>query len=129
MTRVSLRWIAGSAVLLVLVATSAAIVVTRTSGGQTAAPAAASPTCAAVLLRDWSDGRIDRTYPIRCYRSALKALPSDLQVYSSAPDDIAQALSQRIIQSHTRAPAAKTSKARHLAAVERQRRGDAASAR
>ena len=52
------------------------------------------------LLRDWSDGRIDGVYPLSCYRAALRSLPADLKVYSSAPDDIAQALSQRIVQSH-----------------------------
>ena len=56
-------------------------------------------TCASRLIRDWADGRIDGTYPIACYRNALRALPTDLEVYSSAPDDIAQALSQRIVQS------------------------------
>jgi hypothetical protein len=60
---------------------------------------AAPPPCEKALLRDWSDGRIDRDYPLACYRAALKSLPADLKVYSSAPDDIARALSQRILQS------------------------------
>jgi hypothetical protein len=64
--------------------------------------ATAAPTCQSRLLRDWSDGRIDGTYPLACYRAALRSLPADLKVYSSAPDDIAQALSQRIVQSHHR---------------------------
>jgi hypothetical protein len=55
--------------------------------------------CAQALLKDWSDGRIDGTYPLTCYRVALKSLPVDIQVYSSASDDISQALSQRIVQS------------------------------
>ena len=67
---------------------------------QPAAPTAAS--CQSRLLRDWSDGRIDGTYPLACYRAALSSLPADLKVYSSAPDDIRQALSQRIVQSHHR---------------------------
>ncbi len=57
-------------------------------------------TCATALLRDWADGRIDATYRLECYRAALKSLPVDLQVYSQAPEDISQALSQRIVQSH-----------------------------
>jgi hypothetical protein len=65
-----------------------------------AAPAAATAGCQVRLLRDWSDGRIDGVYPLACYRAARRSLPADLKVYSSAPDDIAQALSQRIIQSH-----------------------------
>ncbi|HZO62104.1 MAG TPA: hypothetical protein VFB35_03915 [Gaiellaceae bacterium] len=80
------------------------LVVLQTGGKDTGAsvhrPSAAQATCASGLLRDWSDGRIDGTYPVACYRSALKSLPSDLQVYSSAPDDIAAALTQRIVQSH-----------------------------
>jgi hypothetical protein len=56
-------------------------------------------TCAKALLRDWADGRIDAIYRFECYRAALKSLPVDLQVYSQAPEDISQALSQRIVQS------------------------------
>lgn len=73
-------------------------------GGRVAAahPAAeeAAPSCESRLIRDWADGRIDGTYPLKCYRTALRSLPADLRVYSSAPDDIAQALSERILQSH-----------------------------
>ena len=47
---------------------------------------------------DWADGRIDHTYPIRCYRQAMKSLPTDLEVYSSAPEDIQSALRDRILQ-------------------------------
>ena len=63
-------------------------------------PRAKTPTCETRLLRDWSDGRIDGVYPVSCYRAALRSLPADLEVYSSAHDDIAQALSQRIVLSH-----------------------------
>jgi hypothetical protein len=56
-------------------------------------------TCAKALLRDWADGRIEATYRLECYRAALKSLPVDLRVYSRAPEDISQALSQRIVQS------------------------------
>lgn len=62
-------------------------------------------TCAEVLVRDWADGRIDGTYPLVCYRAALKSLPTDLRIYSSAPDDISQALQQRIVQSAQQRPA------------------------
>jgi hypothetical protein len=55
--------------------------------------------CAKRLLADWADWPIDGTYPIACYRVARRSLPADLQVYSSASEDIAQALSQRIVQS------------------------------
>jgi hypothetical protein len=52
---------------------------------------AASP-CWKKLLNDWYDGRIDQTYPVHCYRDALKHLPADVQTYSSAHDDILRAL-------------------------------------
>jgi hypothetical protein len=57
-----------------------------------ARPAAAASPCWKVLLNDWYDGRIDHTYPIACYVSALDHLPSDVQEYSSAHDDIQRAL-------------------------------------
>lgn len=62
--------------------------------GSVARPAAAAhkPACWQVLLNDWYDGRIDGTYPVHCYRDALKHLPSDVSTYSSARDDIERAL-------------------------------------
>ena len=56
--------------------------------------------CWKTLINDWYDGRIDGTYPIHCYRDALKKLPTDVDTYSSARDDIKQALQKRITQSH-----------------------------
>jgi hypothetical protein len=55
--------------------------------------------CAETLLKDWADGRIDGSYQLACYRVALRSLPTDLRVYSSASDDISQAFSRRIVQS------------------------------
>jgi hypothetical protein len=64
----------------------------------------AVPTiCSARLLADWSDGLIEGRYPTGCYRHALKSLPADLRIYSTAPNDIAQALSQQVAQTHTAA--------------------------
>jgi hypothetical protein len=56
---------------------------------------AASP-CWKLLLNDWYDGRIDHVYPVHCYREALRHLPSDVQTYSSAHDDILRALQSAI---------------------------------
>jgi hypothetical protein len=63
-------------------------------------PAAAKskPPCWKTLINDWYDGRIDGTYPIHCYREALQHLPTDVETYSSAREDIKQALQQRITQ-------------------------------
>jgi hypothetical protein len=60
--------------------------------GALAPPAAAATPCWKQLLNDWYDGRIDKTYKVACYRAALKHLPTDVQVYSSARDDIQRAL-------------------------------------
>lgn len=90
-------------ILIAAVSLVAVFALHRGGGAHAAAarPAKASGTsCQSRLLRDWGDGRIDGTYPLSCYRAALRSLPADLKVYSSAPDDIAQALSQRIVQSH-----------------------------
>jgi hypothetical protein len=87
----------GIGVLLILVAVTAAVlrVTDRSARAEARRPAKA---CTSKLLADWSDGQIRGTYPIRCYRDALKSLPTDLRMYSSAPDDIAQALSRRVVQ-------------------------------
>src|SRR5580765_512072 len=60
------------------------------------APAQAATPCWKLLLNDWYDGRIDQTYPVHCYKDALKHLPSDVQTYSSAHDDILRALQSAI---------------------------------
>lgn len=88
-----------AAVMVVLaVVAGISITVVRATGSSRAARAMApvQSACAKRILRDWADGRIDGTYPVSCYRDALKSLPADLRVYSSAPDDISQALSRRI---------------------------------
>lgn len=61
-----------------------------------AGPAGAASGCASRLLADWQDGRIDRTYPVSCYRQALARLPEDVRVYSSAQSDITRALQARL---------------------------------
>jgi len=68
----------------------------------------AAVACRDRVIADWSDnGRIDRTYPLACYRDAVKHLPEDLRTYSSAPDDIQQALTERrTLQRHTEKVAA-----------------------
>jgi hypothetical protein len=66
--------------------------------GVGAAAAKSTPPCWKTLINDWYDGRIDGTYPIHCYRDALKHLPADVDTYSSARDDIRQALQKRLTQ-------------------------------
>lgn len=57
-----------------------------------ARPAAAATPCWKALLNDWYDGRIDQTYASHCYSEAISHLPSDVQTYSSAREDILRAL-------------------------------------
>jgi hypothetical protein len=60
------------------------------------APAQAAP-CWEAVVEDWYDNsRVDRTYPIHCYREALTNLPEDMRAYSSAPEDIARAMRREI---------------------------------
>jgi hypothetical protein len=61
-----------------------------------AAPARAATPCWKLLLNDWYDGTISNTYPIPCYHQAINHLPTDVQVYSSARDDILRALQQAV---------------------------------
>jgi len=83
---------------LLLAAIVAAAVLVAASVGAGSAAAKSTPPCWKTLINDWYDGRIDRTYPIQCYRDALKHLPTDVDTYSSARDDIKQALQKRITQ-------------------------------
>ncbi|HEY7604588.1 MAG TPA: hypothetical protein VH760_10025 [Gaiellaceae bacterium] len=88
--------------LLALLIVGATTVALGAAPAASAAPAAArkAPPCWKVLLNDWFDGRIDGTYEIHCYREALSHLPADVDTYSSARDDIRQALQKRITQGH-----------------------------
>jgi len=61
--------------------------------GASPAGAASSANCAKQVIADWYDNnRVDRIYPLRCYRQAIKLLPVDVRVYSGAEDDILRAL-------------------------------------
>jgi hypothetical protein len=56
----------------------------------------ARASCAQAVIQDWVDGRIDSSYAVACYRSALRQLPEDVRTYSSAPEDISRALAARV---------------------------------
>jgi hypothetical protein len=57
-----------------------------------AAPASAAKPCWRQVLDDWTDNtRLNKTYPISCYDSALKNLPEDIVSYTDAYDHIADA--------------------------------------
>lgn len=62
--------------------------------------AAHASACSNALLRDWYvDGRIDNTYPVHCYREALKDVPEDQVVYGTLRDDLNRAL-ENVIRDH-----------------------------
>ena len=74
-----------------------AFVAAAALGAAVHAPRAEAATpCWKLLLNDWYDGRIDQTYAVHCYREAIKHLPTDVQTYSSAHDDILRALQSAI---------------------------------
>ncbi len=58
--------------------------------------AMAAQPCWQQLINDWYDGRIDRVYPVDCYRQALIHMPEDVAQYSSMRDDINRALQAAI---------------------------------
>jgi hypothetical protein len=79
-------------VLPVVVAACAALAFLAPSAG---AATAVTP-CWKLLLNDWYDGTINNIYPIPCYKQAIDHLPTDVDVYSSAREDIERALQQAI---------------------------------
>jgi hypothetical protein len=79
------------------------------AGGESATSthAALPSTCVERLLKDWRDGRIQGAYPIPCYHETIRHLPTDVRIYSSAADDIREALHERIAAgAGSRTPAA-----------------------
>ena len=61
---------------------------------------ARASSCSGALIKDWYvDGRIDQTYPVHCYREALREIPEDQLVYGTLRDDLTRAL-QDVIRDH-----------------------------
>jgi hypothetical protein len=68
----------------------------------TAQPAQARSmsVCSKALVHDWYvDGRVDKTYPVHCYREALRQIPEDQLIYGTLRDDLKRAL-QQVIRKH-----------------------------
>jgi hypothetical protein len=88
-----MRWIP---LVLVLAATAAF------------APVAGAATpCRQQVYNDWEkDGKIASTYPLSCYRDALRHIPAGDSVYTSLEDDIRSALQAAVLRSHGRKVAA-----------------------
>jgi hypothetical protein len=74
--------------ILLLIAAAAA-----TAFGSVGVGSAQASACSSALIRDWYvDGRIDKTYPVHCYREALKEIPEDQLIYGTLRDDLNRAL-------------------------------------
>ena len=82
---------------LILLALAAAI--GASLGGTQPAQAKSLSRCSSALINDWLfDGRIDKTYPVHCYREALKDVPEDQIVYGTLRQDLTRALQSTIRQ-------------------------------
>lgn len=82
--------------LLLFLATVAAALAAATG------VAAAKPSCGQQVIDDWygsKTGQLSKTYPIHCYRDALKIVghETDLEVYSNAHSDILRAMQLAIV--------------------------------
>jgi hypothetical protein len=78
--------------LALLAVLAGAVVVPSTAG-------ATSP-CRDRIYNDWyRDGKIASTYPLACYRDAIKHVPNDARIYSSLDSDIRAALQAAIERS------------------------------
>lgn len=85
-----------AAAKLIVRATLVSCALALAVGVGAARPASAASPCWKQLLNDWYDGRIDKIYAVHCYEEALGHLPTDVQIYSSARDDIQRALASAI---------------------------------
>ena len=65
------------------------------------ARADATTPCRDKIFNEWyHDGKVASTYPLSCYRDALKHVPTQDAVYTSLSDDIRLALQAAIDRSH-----------------------------
>jgi hypothetical protein len=88
-----------------LAAAMLALLALVVAAGVAVPEADAAKPCWRELINDWYDGRIDKAYPVSCYRQAIKNLPPDVETYSSAPDDLERALQNAMRQNGGRMPA------------------------
>ena len=73
------------------------VLVLATTAVPATAGAASTVLCRNTIYNDWyHDGKIASTYPISCYRDAIKHAPRDAAIYSSLQDDIRSAMQAAI---------------------------------
>jgi hypothetical protein len=71
------------------------------SGSALSGTAAAAAPCRDRVFNDWyHDGKIASSYPVGCYRDALKHIPADARIYSSLATDINAAMRAALGRQH-----------------------------
>ena len=71
----------------------AALSATVLAGALSLSATAFAASCGKQVVNDWYDnGRVDRIYPLSCYREAIRILPTDVIDYSNAKEEIGRAL-------------------------------------
>jgi hypothetical protein len=84
-----------------------ALVLALAVAATTVSAADAKTPCRNLIYNDWyQDGQIASTYPISCYRDALRHLGSGDQVYTSLEDDIRAAMQAALARQHGKKVAA-----------------------
>jgi hypothetical protein len=79
----------------------AVLLLALTVAATTVSAADAKTPCRNLIYNDWyQDGQIASTYPISCYRDALRHLGTGDQVYTSLEDDIRAALQAALARQH-----------------------------
>ena len=70
----------------------------------------AKTPCRDKIYNEWyRDGKVASTYPLACYRDALKHIPPDVRVYGDLADDIRFGLQAAIARSHGKSEPAEVS--------------------
>jgi hypothetical protein len=82
-----------------LILLALAVAIAAALGVAQPAQARSMSTCSKVLIHDWYvDGRVDKTYPVHCYREALRQIPEDQIIYGTLREDLNRALQSAIRQ-------------------------------
>jgi hypothetical protein len=82
-----------------LILLALAVAIAAALGVAQPAQARSMSTCSKALIHDWYvDGRVDQTYPVHCYREALKQIPEDQIIYGTLREDLTRALQATIRQ-------------------------------
>jgi hypothetical protein len=80
-----------------LILVAAVLAIGTALGTAQPAQARSLSVCSKALVHDWLvDGRVDKTYPVHCYREALRTIPEDQLVYGTLRDDLKRALANTI---------------------------------